>query len=68
LKPQHQFVLESDIEPDAIIEIGKKISIIYKDVTAAFVTGDQIESYLIRGLQSNQVHVPHYFSIVGFDN
>jgi LacI family transcriptional regulator len=68
LNPQHQFVLESDIEPEAIIEIGRKISSIYTDVTAAFVTGDQIASYLIRGLQSNQVHVPDDFSIVGFDN
>ena len=68
LNPRHQFVLESDMQPEAIIEIGKKISNLYKDVTAAFVTSDQIASYLIRGLQSNQIRVPDEFSVVGFDN
>lgn len=68
LNPQYQFVLESDVQPEAIIEIGGKLSTLYKDVTAAFVTGDQIASYLIRGLRLNGVSVPDDFSIVGFDN
>lgn len=68
LSPQHQFVIESDNQPEAIIEISQKISNIYKDVTAAFVTGDQIASYLLQGFQSNKIRVPHDFSIVGFDN
>jgi DNA-binding LacI/PurR family transcriptional regulator len=68
LNPDHQFVLESDVQPEAIIEIGRKISNIYKDVTAAFVTSDQIASYLIRGLRQNKVSVPNDFSVVGFDN
>lgn len=68
LCPQHHFVLESDIQSEAIIEIGKKLAALRQDVTAAFVTSDQIASYLIRGLYLSNVRVPEDFSIVGFDN
>ena len=68
LNPQHQFVLESDVQAEAIIEISRKISSDNNDITAAFVTSDQIASYLIRGLRANQICVPDDFSIVGFDN
>jgi LacI family transcriptional regulator len=68
LNLQYQFVLESDVRPEAIIEISKKIATQYKDLTAAFATSDQIASYLIRGLHENRVRVPDDFSVVGFDN
>ena len=68
LDPQFKFELESDIQPEAIIEIGKKIADQIDDVTAAFVTSDQIASYLIQGLNTRQIRVPEDFSIIGFDN
>jgi len=68
LDPLHQFVLESDVRPEAIIETGKKIAELRGVVTAAFVTSDQIASYLIRGLRISQVCVPEDFSVIGFDN
>lgn len=68
LNPRHHFVLESDVQPEAIIEIGRKIAALRKEITSAFVTSDQIASYLIRGLRISEVHVPEDFSIIGFDN
>ena len=68
LNPHHQFVLESDIRPKGIIETGKKIADMYGDVTAAFVTSDQIASYLIQGLRIRKKRVPEDFSVIGFDN
>jgi len=68
LNPHLHFILESDVQPGAIIDTGKKIANMYGDVTAAFVTSDQIGSYLIRGLCVSQIRVPDDFSIVGFDN
>jgi len=68
LDPQHHFVLESDVQPEAIIETGRKIAALQGAVTAAFATSDQIASYVIRGLRMSQVCVPEDFSIIGFDN
>jgi LacI family transcriptional regulator len=66
--PHLQFVLESDVIPDDIIETGKKLADMHDDVTAAFVTSDLIASYLIQGLRMRKKRVPEDFSIVGFDN
>lgn len=68
LKPTHHFVVDSDIRPEAIIEIGEKIAAIGWDLTAAFVSSDQVASYLIRGLQIGQRRVPEDFSVIGFVN
>jgi DNA-binding LacI/PurR family transcriptional regulator len=68
LNPQYHYVLESDIRSDTIIETGKMIAKSCGDVTAAFVTSDQIASYLIQGLRISHVRVPEDFSIIGFDN
>lgn len=68
LNPDFQFVLESDLQPDSIIEIGKRIVDIQDEVTAAFVTSDQIASYLIQGLQIRNIKIPQDFSVIGFDN
>jgi LacI family transcriptional regulator len=65
--PHLQFVLESDILPNDIIETGRKLAD-FDGVTAAFVTSDQIASYVIQGLRLRDKHVPEDFSIVGFDN
>ena len=68
LNPQHQFVLESDVQPEAIIETGQKIADLREEITSAFVTSDQIASYLIRGLGLRGARVPEDFSVIGFDN
>jgi len=68
LNPHHQFTLESETKAEDIIEISRKISVDHRDITAAFVTSDQIASYLIHGLHANHVNVPEDFSVIGFDN
>jgi len=68
LNPRHQFVLESDVQPEAIIETGRKIAVLREEITSAFVTSDQIASYLIRGLIISRVRIPEDFSVIGFDN
>jgi LacI family transcriptional regulator len=68
LCPHHQFVIESDVRPEVIIETGIRLADLCGEVTAAFVTSDQIASYLMRGLRISQVRVPEDFSVIGFDN
>lgn len=68
LNPRHHFVLKTDLQPEAIIEIGRELANVHKGVTSAFVTSDQIASYLIRGLNTCKITVPDDFSIIGFDN
>jgi LacI family transcriptional regulator len=68
LDPRYKYELESDVQPEAIIEIGKRIADEIDHVTAAFVTSDQIASYLIQGLNTKQIRVPEDFSVIGFDN
>jgi DNA-binding LacI/PurR family transcriptional regulator len=68
LKPENQFVLESDVQPEVIIETGREIASLGKQITAAFVTSDQIASYLIHGLKTSGMRVPENLSIIGFDD
>lgn len=68
LEPENQFVLESDVQPEVIIETGKRIASMGKQITAAFVTSDQIASYLIHGLRTSGIRVPEDLSIIGFDD
>lgn len=68
LNPQHHVVLESDVRPDAIIDAGKRLADMRNEVTAAFLTSDQLASYFIRGLVVSKVRVPEDFSVIGFDN
>ena len=63
-----QFTLESDVMPESIIELGKKLSTQTEMFSAAFVTSDQIASYLIQGMRSEGVRIPEDVSIIGFDN
>lgn len=68
LNPRFRYTLESDSNADAIIETGKALAALDGEVTAAFVTSDQIASYVIQGLKQSGMHVPKDFSIIGFDN
>ncbi len=68
LKKEHQFMLQSDVQPEAIIEAGKALAALKDEVTAAFVTSDQIASYLIQGMRAMKVRVPGDISVIGFDN
>jgi len=68
LSPHHQFVIESDVQPEIIIETGVKIANLRGELTAAVVASDQIASYLMRGLRISQVRIPEDFSVIGFDN
>jgi len=61
------FVLESEVKPDTIIDLGCQLAK-RRDITAAFATSDQIASYLIQGLRSSGLRLPEDFSIVGFDD
>lgn len=63
-----KFTLESDVVPESIMELGRKLSKLTECFSAAFVTSDQIASYLIQGMRSEGVRVPEDVSIVGFDN
>lgn len=66
--PEHHFVLESDAKPDTIIDLGQRLAKLKDEITAAFVSSDQIASYLIQGLRSCGLRLPEDFSIIGFDN
>ena len=64
----HQFTLESDVKPNKIIALGRSLADKADKFSAAFVTSDQIASYLIQGMISAGIRVPEDISIVGFDN
>lgn len=68
LLPEHQFVLESDVRPEDILELGRALAARRGEFTAVFVTSDQIASYLIQGLRSAGVQIPEDLSLIGFDN
>ena len=66
--PKHQFTLESDVDLSEISILGQKIAAIKDDITGAFISSDQIASYLINSLRENGVKVPEDISLIGFDN
>lgn len=68
LATEDHFVLESDVQPETILDLGRRLAAKKGEVTAAFATSDQIASYLIQGLRSGGLSLPRDFSIVGFDN
>ena len=68
LADEHQFVLESDVRPEDIMDLGRTLAGRINEFTAAFVTSDQIASYLIQGLRSAKVRIPEDISMIGFDD
>lgn len=65
---EHQFVLESDVRPEDIMELGRTLAARKDEFTSIFVTSDQIASYLIQGLRNAGVRIPKDISIIGFDD
>ncbi|SEA31027.1 LacI family transcriptional regulator [Lachnospiraceae bacterium NK3A20] len=63
-----QFILDSDVIPESIMALGRKLAGMTERFSAAFVTSDQLASYLIQGMRSAGLRIPEDVSIVGFDN
>lgn len=66
--PSYQFTVESDVDLNEIDDIGKKIAKNKNNITGAFISSDQIASYLINSLHDNGLKVPEDISLIGFDN
>lgn len=66
--PAHQFTLESDVDLAEISILGQQIASIKDEITGAFISSDQIASYLINSLRENGLKVPEDISLIGFDN
>ncbi|MCE5342240.1 MAG: LacI family transcriptional regulator [Eubacteriales bacterium] len=68
LPPEHRLILESDVDQRSVRQTVEALASLRRDVTAAFVTSDQIAASLIGGLSNLNIRVPQDLSIVGFDN
>jgi LacI family transcriptional regulator len=66
--PAHQLVLESDVDQRSVEQTVLALEWLRSEVTAAFVTSDQMAASLIGALGSHGIRVPEDLSIVGFDN
>jgi DNA-binding LacI/PurR family transcriptional regulator len=66
LQPNWRLVQESDVDQRSVMQTAAALAQL--EVTAAFVTSDQIAASLIGGLGSHGIRVPGDLSIVGFDN
>ena len=51
-----------------IMSLSRRLADMKDQFTAAFVTSDQIASYLVQGLRNFSVRIPEDVSIVSFDN
>jgi DNA-binding LacI/PurR family transcriptional regulator len=61
-------VLESDVDQRSVEQTVLALEWLRSEVTAAFVTSDQMAASLIGALGSHGIRVPEDLSIVGFDN
>jgi DNA-binding LacI/PurR family transcriptional regulator len=68
LRPDWRLVLESDVDQRSVLRTAAALAQLKGEVTAAFVTSDQIAASLVGGLGGHGVRVPRDLSIVGFDN
>lgn len=68
LLPENTFSLESDVQVDNIILLGRRLSEERQRFSAIFVTGDLLASYLMQGLRIEGVQIPKDISIIGFDD
>jgi LacI family transcriptional regulator len=68
LNPQYRFVLESDVDYEEIKRLGIQIAKYKGEITGAFITSDQIASFLINVLRQNGLCIPEDLSLIGFDN
>lgn len=68
LPPEHRLVLESDVDQRSVDQTVAVLAQLQGDVTAAFVTSDQMAASLIGGLGKHNIRVPDDLSIIGYDN
>lgn len=66
--PNYYFTLKSDVDFDEITLLGEEVAKYKGKITGAFITSDQIASFLINILAQNNVRVPEDLSLIGFDN
>lgn len=67
-KPEHYFVVNSDVDLNELEVLGARLASFKEEITAAFVSSDQIASFLINILRSHGVRVPEDISLIGFDD
>ena len=68
LAAAHRLVLESDVDPRYVEQTARALAALRGQVTAAFVTSDQMAASLMGALGAYGVRVPEELSLVGFDN
>jgi len=68
LSPAHRLVLESDVDQRSVEQTVQALGWLRNDVTAAFVSSDQMAASLMGALSNLGIRVPEDLSIVGFDN
>lgn len=68
LSPAHRLVLESDVDQRSVEQTVQALGWLRGDVTAAFVTSDQMAASLMGALSNLSIRVPEDLSIIGFDN
>ena len=68
LPAARRLVLESDVDERSVEQTVQALMQLRGDVTAAFVTSDQMAASLMGALGSRDIRVPEDLSIVGFDN
>lgn len=68
LPPERRLVLDSDVDQRSVDAAVDALARLRGQVTAAFVTSDQMAASLMGGLGSHGIRVPEDLSIVGFDN
>ena len=66
--PSYYFTLKSDVDFEEISALGAQLAKYRNKITGAFVTSDQIVSYLVNILKQNGMDIPRDLSIVGFDD
>ena len=68
LMPTRRRVLESDVDQRSVQQTVQALDWLRSDVTAAFITSDQMAASLMGALGNLSIRVPEDLSIVGFDN
>ena len=68
LPPRRRLRLESDVDQRSVSKTVEALCALRPEITAAFVTSDQMAASLVGGLYARGVRVPRDLSIVGFDN
>lgn len=68
LPKNHLLWLESDVDQRSVSDTVKALIALQGDVTAVFVTSDQMAASLVGGLYLHGINIPEDLSIISFDN